>query len=47
MATSVTAGTTGGDARAAMIPNARIATAASEAIPMQKTQYVWGGRNYC
>jgi hypothetical protein len=46
-ATSVVAAMTGGNTRAAAVPNAAVATVASEAVPLQKAQYVWGGRNYC
>jgi hypothetical protein len=34
-------------AQAAAMPNAGIETAASKAIPVIQTQYVWGGQNYC
>ncbi|MGB6493111.1 MAG: hypothetical protein WBF00_05785, partial [Methylocella sp.] len=46
-AVSMVAVMTGGNARAAAMPDAGVATAASGAIPLQKVQYVWGGRNYC
>jgi hypothetical protein len=37
----------GGHARAATVPNGAVAMVVSEAVPLQKAQYVWGGRNYC
>jgi hypothetical protein len=44
---SVVAAMTGGNTRAAAMPNAAVATVSSEAIPLQKAQYVWGGQGYC
>jgi hypothetical protein len=44
---SVVVAMTGGNTRAAAMPNAAVATVASEAVPLQKAQYVWGGQGYC
>jgi hypothetical protein len=44
-AASVEAAMTAGNTRAAAIPNAAVATVASEAVPLQKAQYFWSGRN--
>ena len=41
----MTAPMTAGNARAAAMPNAAAATPASEAVPLQKAQYFWSGRN--